>query len=409
MSLFVTVKGSQFYRNGERYMIKGANYWQGMNLAAPTRELGGDRTRLLIELDQLQKMGVNNLRIMASSEGPDEEPYRMRPSLQPSIGHYNEHLFEALDYLLDEMSKRGMTAVMTLSNFWHWSGGFSQYIAWITKETIPYPVTRDKWDTFTEFTKRFYNDPTIRQQVNQLYKNHIRVVQTRRNTINGKLYNEDPVIMSWQIANEPQLAPKDWFEEIACFIKQKSPYQLVSSGIESKVDRVDFMNAHESNYIDYCTCHCWVENWGIYDPSDVNSKKKSLSFAINYIKEYIMSRYEWSLALVVKKPIVLEEFGMARDAWRKPLDSEYKYDPSTPTSHKDIFFKEGVYETIEKLSNCYGGSNFWAYGGIGRSTDKPNSNGMVWLGDPPHEPKGWYSVYDTDTTVDIIKQHFMNL
>ncbi|KAI9487421.1 MAG: glycoside hydrolase superfamily [Benjaminiella poitrasii] len=401
---FITVKGTHFFHRDEPYFIKGANYWQGINLAAE-KSFGGDRDRLGIELDQLQSMGVNNLRIMASSEGPDSEPYRMIPSLQPCPGQYNEHLFEALDYLLEEMSKRNMTAVMTLSNFWHWSGGFSQYIAWITNETIPYPVTRDKWDAFTDFTKRFYNDPTIRKEVNQLYKDHIRAVQTRRNTINGKIYNQDPVIMSWQIANEPQLAPKDWFEDIAHFIKQGSPHQLVSSGIESKVDQIDFLNAHESSNVDYCTCHCWVENWGIYDPNDASPGKESLKAAIKYAREYITSRYEWSLK--VGKPIVLEEFGMARDGWRKPMDSQYKYDPSTSTSHKDEFFKKGIYQSIEALYH-HGGSNFWAYGGIGRSTDKPNSYGMVWLGDPPHEPRGWYSVYDVDTTVAVIKQHFSN-
>jgi mannan endo-1,4-beta-mannosidase len=120
-------------------------------------------------------------------------------------------------------------------------------------------VTRDKWDEFTNFTCKFYSDDSIRNQVNQLYKNHIRTIQTRRNTVNGKIYNQDPTIMSWQIANEPQLAPKDWFEEIAYFIKQGSPHQLVSAGIESKFDNVDFLNAHESKYIDYCTCHLWVE------------------------------------------------------------------------------------------------------------------------------------------------------
>lgn len=72
---------------------------------------------------------------------------------------------------------------------------FAQYIAWITQQEIPYPVTRDKWDLFTNFTCKFYSDLAIRSQVNQLYKNHIRTVQTRRNTINGKQYNEDPVIM----------------------------------------------------------------------------------------------------------------------------------------------------------------------------------------------------------------------
>lgn len=53
----------------------------------------------------------------------------------------------------------------------------------------------------------------------------------------------------------------------------------------------------------------------------------------------------------------------------------------------------------------FSGSNFWAYGGLGRSTDAPNKYGMVWLGDPPHENRGWYSVYDNDTTVDIIKNY----
>lgn len=30
---------------------------------------------------------------------------------------------------------------------------------------------------------------------------------------------------------------------------------------------------------------------------------------------------------------------------------------------------------------------------------------MVWLGDPPHESRGWYDVYDTDTTVSVIKEY----
>ncbi len=57
-------------------------------------------------------------------------------------------------------------------------------------------MTRDKWDAFTNFTCKFYSDPVIKDRVNQLYKNHIRTVQTRCNTINGKQYNQDPVIMS---------------------------------------------------------------------------------------------------------------------------------------------------------------------------------------------------------------------
>ncbi|CEP19988.1 hypothetical protein [Parasitella parasitica] len=161
---FVSVKDTQFYQYNRPYFIKGANYWQGINLAAETK-YGGDRNRLNHELDQLQKMGVNNLRIMASSEGPDDQPYRMRPSLQPRLGEYNEKIFQGLDYLLDALSKRKMTAV---SN----GPGFAQYIAWITRKEIPYPVTRDKWDEFTEFTTKFYSDDSnIKDKAGKLQTN----------------------------------------------------------------------------------------------------------------------------------------------------------------------------------------------------------------------------------------------
>jgi mannan endo-1,4-beta-mannosidase len=74
----------------------------------------------------------------------------------------------------------------------------------------------------------------------------------------------------------------------------------------------------------------------------------------------------------------MEEFGMARDAWRKPLDSNYKYDVNTPTSHKDIYY-QGLYHQIEQLKP-FCGSNFWAYGGLGRPNDPSNSYEMIWLG-----------------------------
>ncbi|SAL97951.1 hypothetical protein [Absidia glauca] len=119
---FVKVHNTGFLRYGKPYTIRGANYWYGMNMACV---LGGNRTRLDIELDQLLAMGVNNLRIMAASEGPDDDDqlFRMQPSLMTSPGTYNEDVFQGLDYLLDAIGKRNMTAVVTLSNFWHWSGG----------------------------------------------------------------------------------------------------------------------------------------------------------------------------------------------------------------------------------------------------------------------------------------------
>jgi mannan endo-1,4-beta-mannosidase len=118
-----------------------------------------------------------------------------------------------------------------------------------------------------------------------------------------------------------------------------------------------------------------VYSWGEYDPSN----SESLVHAQEYAREFVTSRSIWAFQL--KKPIVLEEFGIARDAWRKPSDSAYKYKSSTPTSHRDTFY-EGLYRHIDHLQTelRHAGSNFWAYGGLGRPTDASNEYNMIWLG-----------------------------
>ena len=41
---------------------------------------------------------------------------------------YNDTIFAGLDYLLAEMGKRDMLAVLYLNNSWEWSGGYGQYL-----------------------------------------------------------------------------------------------------------------------------------------------------------------------------------------------------------------------------------------------------------------------------------------
>ena len=42
-------------------------------------------------------------------------------------------------FALAEMAKRDMRGILFLSNYWQWSGGFAQYVRWITGENIPDP------------------------------------------------------------------------------------------------------------------------------------------------------------------------------------------------------------------------------------------------------------------------------
>src|SRR5512140_3221031 len=76
---FVRVRGGEFVAGGRPYHFVGVNYWYGMNLAATGPQ---GRARLVRELDALQKLGVNNLRILAASEGPAGEPQRVQPAVQ---------------------------------------------------------------------------------------------------------------------------------------------------------------------------------------------------------------------------------------------------------------------------------------------------------------------------------------
>ncbi|KAI9468673.1 glycoside hydrolase superfamily [Zychaea mexicana] len=373
----VNEDGTGFTRFGKPYMIRGANYWQGINLGAEEC-FGGDRERMETEIKQMADMGISNVRVMAASEGPDDQPYRMRPSLMYKPGEYREEIFVGLDYLMDVLDRYNMTAVMTLNNFWHWSGGFSQYVAWITgDENIPYPVNNTGWDEFTAYTAQFYNNSDIAPTAQKIYKDHIKT-----------------------LANEPQQGPAWWFEETGTFIKELAPNHLVSVGLESKEDEFDFLRAHDHDVIDYTTCHLWVENRGVYDPS----KEDSINDALTYGADFLTKTSGWAVDL--GKPIVMEEFGMARDAWLQPNNLTFKYDPATPTAHKDEFFG-ALFDQIVGFAKKgqFSGSNFWAYSGMGRSTDYPNKYGMVWLGDPPHEPRGWYGVYDKDTTAKVISKY----
>ena len=128
---FIKVENGQFIRNGKPYYYIGTNYWYGAILGSKGEE--GNRKRLIEELDLMKANGIDNLRVLAGAEGPDDEPRRVSPALQTSPGVYNIQLLDGLDFLLAEMAKRKMVAILFLNNAWEWSGGFSQYVSWSEK------------------------------------------------------------------------------------------------------------------------------------------------------------------------------------------------------------------------------------------------------------------------------------
>ena len=143
---FVTARGGRLYRGERVRRFMGANLWYAVHLGCRT----SDRARLRRELDALRAAGVSSVRISALSEGPDDAPWRVVPTLQPAPGLFVADHAEGLDYTLQQLELRGMDATVTLHNMWPWSGGLAQYVAWSTGEAIPYPPPAEggDWGTF---------------------------------------------------------------------------------------------------------------------------------------------------------------------------------------------------------------------------------------------------------------------
>ncbi len=404
---FVKVKDKEFVVSHHPYHFVGANFWQAMNLAS--RGPGGNRAQLLRELDNLKAKGITNLRISAASEGPDTEPLRAVPALMKSPGVYDADLWDGLDFLLKEMGARGMKAVMVLGNMWHWSGGFGQYLVWAkVADSIPYPPPRENgsWEEYQKFSAQFYGNA----QAVGYYFDHIRTIVQRSNTYTGKLYRDDPAIMAWELANEPRGIDKvedmhKWMAETSSLIKSLDHHHLVTTGSEGdtgdpKASGTDFYADHDFPHIDYATAHVWIQNWGWYEPKTPEDATVGYAAALDRAKGYIDSHVARSVLL--NKPLVFEEFGIARD--------DNSFDPASTVQWRDRYYGE-IFDYLFAYAQArvVSGTNFWAWSGESRPVPP---YGLWWnpgdplLGDPPHELQGWYGVYDTDSsTLEVISKY----
>jgi mannan endo-1,4-beta-mannosidase len=404
---FVSVSGTQFMLHGEPYRYVGTNMWYAAYLGA-SGDSGGDRERLRQELDTLAAIGITNIRILGASE---RSPLRdaMRPAISYRGRVEREDLLEGLDYALSEMAARDMKAVIYLNNFWEWSGGMATYLSWVNDgKFVDMSDPDNPWPAFPIATAGFYaNDKAV-----ALFNDYVETLLTRRNTITGMLYRDDPTIMSWQLANEPRPGHGEasysnlpdyhaWIDATAELIKSLAPKQLVSVGSEGTKGCLElescYLRAHSNNAIDYATFHLWPKNWGWYDDERPES---TFDDVLANAREYIDHHVE--MAKRLEMPLVLEEFGLPRDAGR--------FSPDDTVGYRDRFFTF-VFGRIRDSALSGGplaGSNFWAWGGSGRALhdDWRWREGDSLLGDPPHEPQGWYSVFATDrSTIEVLQAH----
>ena len=388
----------QFVRDGKPYYFVGANFWYGAILGSEGE--GGNRERLHKELDFLKSIGINNLRVLVGADGENGIKTRVEPSLQVAPGVYNDTILAGLDYFMNELRERDMTAVLYLNNSWEWSGGYSVYLQWSGHGDVVVPAV-DGWPAYMEYVKQFPQSDSAKA----LFANHVNYIVSRTNRYNQIKYVDDPTIMSWQIGNEPRAFSDEnkepfarWMADVAAQIKSLDPNHMVSSGSEGswgcEMDMNLFEKIHADPNINYLNIHIWPYNWSWVK---ADSLKELLPRAKENTKKYIDDHMV--IARNYSKPIVLEEFGFPRDG--------FSFSKEAPTTARDEYYRY-VFDLIRQdreSGGLFAGCNFWAWGGFaGQNPDHVFwEKGDDYTGDPAQEQQGLNSVFATDSTIEIIK------
>ncbi len=388
----------QFVRDGKPYYFVGANFWYGAILGSEGE--GGNRERLHKELDFLKSIGINNLRVLVGADGENGIKTRVEPSLQVAPGVYNDPILAELDYFMNELRERDMTAVLYLNNSWEWSGGYSVYLQWSGHGDAVVPAV-DGWPAYMEYVKQFPQSDSAKA----LFANHVNYIVSRTNRYNQIKYVDDPTIMSWQIGNEPRAFSDEnkepfarWMADVAAQIKSLDPNHMVSSGSEGswgcEMDMSLFEKIHADPNINYLNIHIWPYNWSWVK---ADSLTELLPRAKENTKKYIDDHM--GIARKYSKPIVLEEFGFPRDG--------FSFSKEAPTTARDEYYRY-VFDLIRQdreSGGLFAGCNFWAWGGFaGQNPDHVFwEKGDDYTGDPAQEQQGLNSVFATDSTIEIIK------
>jgi mannan endo-1,4-beta-mannosidase len=298
---FVTTQRSRFVIDGEPFRFVGAN------VAVMYRE--EDRAAMPETLKQAAQAGMGVVRVWAFGEGgPDDigpltdfadwprtHPFRWAP------GQWNEESFVHLDRVLVEAQRNNLRVQLCLTNWWRDTGGVTQYLRWAgiddaADTRFPFGINPDR-------AMLFYTNETTRR----LYREHLEKVVTRRNTVTGVLYREDPTILGWELMNEAQAVTgrwherRAWFAEMSSYLKSLDANHLITPGAwghRTAVERREWLADHRLKTIDYCDVHN-------YPREDGNSFVESPQA----LREFIDNRA--AAAFSLSKPLVLGEFGIS--------------------------------------------------------------------------------------------------
>lgn len=303
---FVTARGSRFFLDGRPFRFVGAN------VAIMYRD--EDRERMPETLREAARDGVQVIRVWAFGEGgegdigpvggdrndwPRTHPFRFKPDV------WNEETFVHLDRVLAEAARNNLRVQLCLTNWWRDTGGVTQYLRWAGINDAA--DDRQPFGINVERAILFYTNETTRR----LYREHVERIVTRRNTVTGLLYRDDPTIMGYELMNEAQAPTGRWAErrawvaEMSTYIKSLDRNHLVAPGTwgyRNSWERREWLEEHRLQTIDYCDVHN-------YPRDDLDSFVDSPRALHEFIDNRAAASYS------IAKPLVMGEFGMGPEGY----------------------------------------------------------------------------------------------
>jgi mannan endo-1,4-beta-mannosidase len=303
---FVRTRGTHFVIAGRPFRFVGAN------VSVMYRD--EDRARMTETLRQASQAGIRVIRVWASGEGgpgdigpvadfadwPRAHPFRWAP------GKWNEEAFVHLDNVLAEAGRNHLLVQLCLANWWRDTGGITQYLRWAgitdaADDKFHFGINPDRAMLF------YTNDETRR-----LYREQLEKLATRRNTLTGILYRDDPNIFGWELINEAQAVTSRWSErrawiaEMSTYLRSLDPNHIITPGdwgYRTAAERREWLRDHLLPNIDYCDVHH-------YPRPDADLFVDSPAV----LRDFIDNRA--AAAFSIKKPLVFGEFGMGVEGYK---------------------------------------------------------------------------------------------
>lgn len=365
----ISIKGGKFYDNEVQhtFQYKAFTMWYAPLLGQKGNTLG--RERLCAELDSLKALGTNVVTLIAGLQ-PLQKAHRnaLVPALYTTLCA-DDATLSGVDYLLAELQKRQMKAIITL----------------------------DK-------------SPSNEATHHESFKKFVTQLLQHRNRFTQKTYAADATIMAWNLCDAAKEWSQpdslaiyaDWVNGIVQHIRQFDNEHLITAPFiplqvhneQEHVGLQQWLSAVSLNYVNV-TIAPLAQNW-----VQAGNLFGGMSRVFLHFND-MCSLYNRVLSMAGMPYVVNISF---------PRDAMFKR-PGSPTEARDTFLGYVLSRVAQGVTDdeALQGVNICGWGGMARPSEQGEwTNNTDYSAEWPDESKGSYAIFNCDdTTLSLIKEYFL--